>query len=341
MRNAIPGKGWETKEEREKEKMPNEQMTDKEDLELYQERFRQHMQVLNCAQVTVTRYLRFLDHFIAFLKEWGVMSIFQVTQQHILDYQKEVFYHINKKGRQNLPQTQNNFLKTVKSFFHFLKAEGYLRYDPAKEVSYAKTPQTLPRTILTKAEIEKLLNVVDIHNPIGYRNRTILEVLYSTGIRRQELLNLKPQDIDYEKGFLRVIQGKGSRDRVVPLGKIAAKYLENYIKLVRIDLYQLKDSPYLFLSKRGNCLSAPALLQMINKYAKRVKLNKSVSPHVFRHTCATHLVQAKANIRCVQEILGHKSLDTTQKYTQITITDLKEAHSLCHPREKEKEENYY
>ena len=104
-----------------------------------------------------------------------------------------------------MPQTQNNFLKPVKSFFHFLKHEGYLTYDPAKEVDYAKTPQQLPRTILTTAEMEKLLNQPDIHNPLGYRDRTILEVLYSTGVRRQELLNLKPQDIDYEKGFLRVI----------------------------------------------------------------------------------------------------------------------------------------
>lgn len=170
---------------------------------------------------------------------------------------------------------------------------------------------------------------------LGYRDRAILEVLYATGIRRQELMNLQPPDADCEKGFLRVNRGKGNKDRIVPLGKIACTYVENYIKLVRIDTARKRNSPYLFLSLMGNRLSRSALRDMIIRYAKKGKINKAVTPHVFRHTCATHLIRHKANIRCVQEILGHQSLDTTQKYTQITITDLKEAHQQCHPREKE------
>ena len=259
-----------------------------------------------------------------------------MRSKHILYYQKEVFYHLNPKGRQNLPQTRNNYLKVVKSFCDFLKTEGYIARNPAKDISYARTPQLLPRTVLTVREIKKLLKAPDIHTPLGYRDRTILEVLYSTGIRRAELLDLKPNDIDYEKGFLKVERGKGGRGRVVPIGKIACRYIENYIKLVRIDLCRGKGSDHLFLSLRGNRLSEPALKHLINKYTRKARLKKRVSPHVFRHTCATHLVRSKANIRCVQEILGHKSLDTTQKYTQITITDLKEAHACCHPREKEK-----
>lgn len=307
-----------------------------ENLELFKNRFRQYMQVLNRSYVTIKRYQSFLDHFTSFINQMGITDIQDITREHISNYQKEVFYQLNRKGLQNLPQTQNNYLKVVKSFCSFLKTEGYLAQDPAKEISYAKTPQRLPRTILTQKEMRKLLRAPDIHTPLGYRDRAILELLYSTGIRRQELLNLKPQDADFEKGFLRVNRGKGDKDRVVPLGRIAAKYLENYIKLVRIDLQRRKESSYLFLSLRGNRLSEPTLKAMINKYSKKARLNKNISPHVFRHSCATHLLQQKANIRCVQEILGHKSLDTTQKYTRITITDLKEAHQACHPREKEK-----
>ncbi|MFH1777798.1 MAG: site-specific tyrosine recombinase/integron integrase [Candidatus Omnitrophota bacterium] len=308
-----------------------------DNLELFKERYRQYMQVMNRADTTVNRYQRFLEHFILFLSQINIKDVQDIRKEHIANYQKEVFYQLNRKGQQNLPQTRNNYLKAIKSFCIFLKLEGYIVNDPAKEITYAKTPERLPRTILNIKEVEKIFKQTDCHNPLGYRDRAILEVLYSTGIRRQELLNLKPEDIDYEKGFLRVNRGKGDKDRIVPIGKTACKYIENYIKLVRIDFKRIKQSKYLFLSKRGNRLSEPALKYLINKYTKKANINKNISPHVFRHTCATHLIQQKANIRCVQEILGHKSLDTTQKYTQITITDLKEAHERCHPREREKE----
>jgi integrase/recombinase XerD len=307
-----------------------------DNLDLFKNRYRQYLEISNRSVRTIAEYLRLMEHFISFLYRLGITDIYAIRKDHLASYQKEVFYQLNKQGKQNQPQTQNNYLKTVKSFFNFLKQEGILSYDPSKELSYAKTPKQLPRTILTPKEIEKLLKVPDINTPLGYRDRAILEVLYSTGIRLQELLDLKPEDIDFEKGFLRVNRGKGDKDRVVPLGKIAAKYLENYLKLVRIDLARARHSEYLFLSLSGSQPDRSSLRKRLLRYAKKARLNKRVSPHVFRHTCATHLIQNKANIRCIQEILGHKSLDTTQKYTQITITDLKEAHQKCHPREKEK-----
>ncbi len=304
-------------------------------LEVFRSRYRQYMEVLNRSSRTIQEYNRIIDHFINFLMQIGVSDIYEITKEQILSYQKEVFYQLNYKGQQTLPQTHNNYLKTVKSFFKFLQIEGYLVHNPAKDIPYARQPQQLPRTILTQDEIEKLLNQPDTGTPLGYRDRAILEVLYSTGIRRQELMNLEPADVDYEKGFLRVNRGKGGKDRIVPLGRIACKYVENYIKLVRIDMVRKQNSPHLFLSLIGNQISRSALRELILGYARKAKINKAVTPHVFRHTCATHLIRRNANIRCVQEILGHQSLDTTQKYTQITITDLKEAHQACHPREKE------
>lgn len=307
-------------------------------IDLFINRYRQYMQILNRSDETINRYIYILNYFANFLSQIGVFDIHDLNKQHILQYQKENFYYLNRRGQQNLPQTQNNQTKAVKSFCYFLYSEGYLSHNPAKDILYAKTPQQLPKTILTHQEIKKLLRQPDIHTPLGYRDRAILEVLYSTGIRKKELLNLKPQDADCEKGFLRINQGKGQKDRIVPLGKIACKYLENYIKLVRLDWARIKQSPYLFLSLRGNRIASPTLKQMIYKYVKKAKIGKRVSAHVFRHTCATHLIQKKANIRCVQEILGHKHLDSTQIYTQITIDDLKQAHQSCHPREKD--ENY-
>lgn len=307
-----------------------------DNLELFKNRYRQYMQVLNRSQETIKKNLYLLDKFTGFLEAQAIFDISQIRKEHISQYQKGLYYYLNEKGKQNQPQSQNNCIQAVKSFCLFLRSEGYLNYNPAKDIQYAKHHQSLPRTILTEQEIKRLMRQPDIHTSLGYRDRAILELLYSTGIRRQELFNLKPEDIDYRKGFLRVNKAKGARDRIVPLGRIASKYLENYIKLVRIDLQRRKESPYLFLSLRGERISKSALAEIILKYTKKAKLNKSISPHVFRHTCATHLLQKKANIRCVQEILGHKSLDTTQRYTQITITDLKEAHAKCHPREKDR-----
>jgi integrase/recombinase XerD len=306
-----------------------------ENLDLFKNRFRQNMEVLNRSQITVKEYLYGVDKFIAFLNSLEVFNIEGITKEHISMYQKDLYYRLNYKGQQNVASTHNNYLKAVKCFCLFLKNEGYLAYSPAKDIQYAREPKQLPRTILTIEEIKKLFKAVDTKTHVGYRDRTIMELLYSTAIRRKELLNLKPQDVDYTRGLLKVNKGKGGKDRVVPIGKIACKYLENYIKLVRIDLQRKKESPYLFLSLWGNAIGNGTIHDIIYRYAKKAKLNKAVTPHVFRHTCATHLLQQKANIRCVQEILGHYCVETTQRYTQITITDLKEAHQQCHPREKE------
>ena len=154
-------------------------------IDLFKERYRQYMQVMNRSGKTVKEYSRITDHFINYLYQIGITDIYEIRKEHVAGYQREVYYQLNKKGQQNLPQTQNNYLKTVKSFFAFLKSEGYLSYDPSKEITYAKTPRQLPRTILTPKEIKKLLKAPDIHTPLGYRDRTILEIFYSTGIRRQ------------------------------------------------------------------------------------------------------------------------------------------------------------
>jgi integrase/recombinase XerD len=297
------------------------------------EHYLRYLRVLNLSETTVRGHAFHLRRFIRYLQGRDPAS---VTRETINAYQVHLYEEINFKGRPNSAASQNNALKVVKSFYAFFHEKGYIPGDPAKDVSYAKVPTRLPRSILTKTEMRKLLHMPDTTTLLGYRDRTILEVLYSSGIRKEELNNLLLDDVDSTRGFLRVNEGKGKKDRVVPLGKIACRYLTSYIAAVRPALVKA-PSRYLFLSMKGNRLSKNMLWQMIKTYAKKARITKTVSPHTFRHTCATLMLRNKANIRHIQEMLGHASLTSTQVYTSVSIVDLKEVHSKCHPREKDKE----
>jgi integrase/recombinase XerD len=300
-------------------------------------RFRDHMAIRNYSPESIKSYLFYLKRFIVYLKENSITEIAAVTKDTIRDYQTHLYEEINRKGEPNSISHQNHALQAVKTFFRFLREEDYLVADPAREITYAKKPKTLPRSILTESEMKKLLNVPNTKTALGYRDRTILEVLYSAGVRRGELKNLVLQDVDYNEGLLRINSGKGNKDRVVPIGKIACRYLENYIKAVRPSFIRNPYNNHLFLSLRGNRLSHNALADMVKSYARKAQIKKNVSPHTFRHTCATLMLRNKANVRHIQELLGHSSLDTTQIYTSVSIADLKEVHARCHPREKDNE----
>lgn len=307
------------------------------DPELLKEKYRAHLTILNYSEKTVKGHIFYLNRFFKYLRELGIPALTAVTKDTIRDYQTHLYEEINFKGQPNSVSTQNNNLKVVKSFFRFLSENDYLVGNPAKDISYAKTPKRLPRSILTQAEMKKLLHAPDAKTALGYRDRCILEILYSTGIRKEELLNTLLTDVDYNDGFIRINSGKGRKDRIVPLGRIACRYLENYIKAVRPSLIRDPYNHHLFLSMKGNRLSKNMVWELVKRYAKKAKIKKNISPHTFRHTCATLMLRNKANIRHIQEMLGHASLDSTQVYTSVSITDLKEAHSKCHPRERDKD----
>ncbi len=307
------------------------------DLEQLAEEFINSLKVRNMAKRTITFGQWKLGKFLVFLNERNIEKPDQISKATLFDYQTELYHTINSCGRPNSVSSQNNMLSTAKGFTAFLKTRDYIISDPGLDVQYAKTPKTLPRGILTRSEARRLLNAPDTGCTLGYRDKTIMEVLYSTGIRKEELNNLTLNDVDYRDGFLRIIQGKGSKDRITPLGRIACRHLENYINSVRPDLIKDPYNNHLFLSSRGNRLSANVVWELVKKYAKKAKIKKNISPHTFRHTCATAMLRNKADIRAVQELLGHESLDSTQIYTRVTINDLKVVHAKCHPREKDKE----
>src|SRR5208337_199271 len=297
------------------------------------EKYRQSLTILNYSQKTIKTYLFHLGEFAA----WLPADISSVSKETIRDYQTHLFEGITQKGQPHSVGYQNTGLKAVKSFFRFLAENDDLAADPARSVAYARMPRRLPRSILSPTEIRKLIHAPDTSTVLGYRDRTILEVLYSSGIRREELLNLLLSDVDYMQGFLRINAGKGNKDRVVPIGRIACRYLENYIKSVRPALIRDPYNNHLFLSMRGTGASAAMVDVLIKHYVRKARIKKNVSPHTFRHTCATLMLRNKANVRHIQELLGHASLNSTQIYTHVSITDLKEVHSKCHPREKDEE----
>lgn len=301
------------------------------------ERYIEMLKVRNLAERTINARKWLLGKFLEYLQQEGITELTAISKVVIQDYQVSLYHTINRYGRPNSAIHQNNIFAAVKGFMRFLKDNDYIVTDPARDIPYAKLPKTLPRGILSRTEARRIINAPDTHSVIGYRDRAILEVFYTTGIRRNELCDLTLNDVDYHDGFLQILCGKGRKDRIVPLGRIACRYLENYIKSVRQELIRDPYNSHLFLSSRGNKLSKTGVWELVKKYAKAAKIKKNVHPHTFRHTCATDMLKNKADIRTVQELLGHESLESTQVYTKITIDDLKAVHHRCHPREKDDE----
>ncbi len=301
------------------------------------DKFIQHRQILGYSDQTL-KWLRFLlNKFLNFLASINITNLDGITKETICSYQLELYQYINDKGMPNSVPYQNKILGVAGKFLKYLKERNYIIADPSCDIQYAKEPQKLPRSILTPTEARKIINAPDTKSIIGYRDRTILEVLYSSGIRKSEVNNLTLNDIDYTDGYIRIIEGKGKKDRIVPIGRIACRYLENYIKTIRPELIRDPYNTHLFLSLQGNKLSKNVVWEFVKKYAKKAGCKKNVYPHTFRHSCATSMLKNKADIRVIQELLGHASLDSTQVYTHVSITDLKEIHKKCHPREKDKE----
>ena len=303
-------------------------------IEILIERYRQQLEILNFSPRTVTGRLVHLRRFAKFLGEQNIAEVATITSGTVADHQRDLFYLPTSRGTARSVSYQNQSMHALRSFFRFMKTEGYVAQDVAESLPLARTPHTLPRTILTPEEARKVIETPDTGCLLGYRDRTILETFYATGIRKSELMNLTANDVNLEEGVLRINGGKFNKDRVVPLTRLASSFLETYLKAIRPALLQGRVSDRVFISQRAGPLSKNALGELVEKYARMAGLSKHVTCHIWRHSCATHLVQNKASLRHVQELLGHRDLSTTERYLHLTITDLKEAHRQFHPREK-------
>lgn len=289
----------------------------------------------NYSERTREEYGYDLGHLSRFLKQKAIDDVQVITSTILTEYQRWLFYLPMKNGGTRGVGTQNKIMAPVKRLFRFLQIEGVIARDPARDLEYGREPRRLPRQVLTPKEARKILETVDTSTTKGYRARTILEVFYATGIRRSELINLRLSDVNLEEELLRVQNGKGGHDRMVPLSGVACRYLETYVKGIRPKFAKNPQDDHLFLSTVGTPVHKDTLNYLMKLHTRRAGVKKHVTCHVWRHTCATHLVQNQANLRHVQEMLGHRSLSTTERYLSLTITDLKEAHRKFHPREKE------
>lgn len=229
--------------------------------------------------------------------------------------------------------TQARILSGIKSFYNYLMLEGVIRNDPSELLEAPKIGRKLPIT-LSIDEIDRIESVIDLSKPDGARNKAIIETLYSCGLRVTELLELKLSNLYPDEGFIRVI-GKGDKERLVPIGSSALKYIMIYVNEIRVHLnIKPKNEDFVFLNKRGTKLSRIMIFNIVKDLTEKAGIGKVVSPHTFRHSFATHLVEGGADLRAVQEMLGHESITTTEIYTHLDRQYLRATIKEFHPRQK-------
>ena len=249
----------------------------------------------------------------------------KVTQKEI----QEFIEFINELGL--APHSQARILSGIKAFFKFLLLEDEIMHDPSSLLEGPKLGRKLPDT-LNFQEIEQLLQAINVSTPEGARNRSILETLYSSGLRVTELVELRISNVFFDDGFLKIV-GKGNKERFVPIGTDAIKYMKIYLHEIRNQLTIQKGfENYVYLNRRGKKLTRVMIFTVIKELAKNIGLQKSISPHTFRHSFATHLIEGGADLRAIQEMLGHASITTTEIYTHLDRDYLKEVIKSFHPR---------
>jgi integrase/recombinase XerD len=282
------------------------------------------------AERSIPEYLAHVRAFLLWMHSRG-LELASLRADDLAAYQADLAALSKPNGRPYSLGHQRNRLVSVKSFFRFLYRRGHALTDPASSLALPKVGSHLPRVVLTPGEARRILEAAKETTAVGLRDRAILEVLYSTGLRVSELGRLGPEHVDLEERVLRVVQGKGRKDRVVPLTQAAALSLERYLGQGRKVLVS-PAVPYLFPGEHGGFLHDAVVNKMIRRYAKRAGVRKHVTAHTFRHSVATHLLKGRADIRHIQKLLGHASLKTTERYTHVEVKDLKEVIARAHPR---------
>jgi len=276
--------------------------------------------------------------YLGFLIDWcetrGIVRPSEVTKPILERYQRHLFHLRKEDGRPLSFRSQHSRLVPVRGFFKWLTRQNHLLYNPASELELPRLEKRLPKHVLTASEAEAVINQADVTEPFGIRDRAILETLYSTGMRRMEVLGLQLFDLDVERGTVMVRQGKGKKDRMIPIGERAIAWIEKYVTEVRPQLVVEPDDGTLFLTAEGTAFSPNRLTQLVRTYVDRAALGKRGACHLFRHTMATLMLEHGADIRFIQQMLGHAELSTTQIYTQVSIRKLKEIHTATHPGAK-------
>lgn len=286
------------------------------------------------AETTVRARRHHLAGLVTFLALRGIEEPRRVTVTFLGDYQDHLFAHRKVDGHPLSFRTQAQRLIPVKGLFTWLSNMGAVPSNPTSSLVLPKTEHRLPGAILSVDEVEAVLSEPDTSSPLGVRDRAILEVLYSTAIRRAELTHLLVDDVDQARGILFVRQGKGARDRFVPIGERARYWVQRYRDEVRPELENESHQTALFLSVTGRTIATDVLSRMVTAYVRAGAPSKAGSCHLFRHTAATLMLDAGADVRHIAEMLGHQRLESTMTYTRVSMVKLQEVHARFHPAER-------
>lgn len=302
-------------------------------------RFLEWSRVSGCSEDTVRRRWHALRRFIVWCDARDLRRPQEITKPILERYQRYLYYYRKEDGRPLGFGSQLVMLTPIKSFFKWLARGNHILYNPASELELPRRPKRLPRALLSIDEIERILEQPDLDTPEGVRDRALLEVLYATGIRRLEVVGLCVHDIDATRGTLRVTEGKGRRDRYVPIGERALGWVLHYHNEARAAFLAGRDDGTLFLTRFGAAFSRGGLAQIVKKHIRASGLDITGSCHLFRHAMATHMLENGADVRFIQMMLGHSDLNSTQIYTQVALNKLRDIHTATHPINRRDDED--
>ena len=278
----------------------------------------------NMSPLTLEAYKRDLNQYLGYIELQQIPKISDVTSKHIRKYIRV----LNERGM--APASISRIISSIRSYHKYLSSEDLVKENPALILNTPKVPKKLPN-VLSEQEISLIIESIEKSSDFHHRDKAIIEMLYSCGIRVSELCNLEVTKLFLKDDLIMVI-GKGSKERLLPIGKRAKKYINNYFKYSRDKFIKRTSSSFIFVSKNGKQLTRAMINIIINKWTAISGINKSVSPHILRHSFATHLLEGGADLRFVQALLGHSDISTTQIYTHLDKQHLKEIYKSHHPR---------
>lgn len=300
------------------------------EMERLAESYLEWQRVRHYAESTVRQSEFNLRLFLEWAAERGVTAPGEVSSSVLERYQAALFHYRKEDGKPLSVFTQRGRLTSVRSFFRWLARQHHIPANPASELVIPKQPRVL-KEALSVEEVEAVLAEPDVGDVLGLRDRSILELFYSTGIRRAELLRLRLYDLDRSRGTLHVREGKGKKDRLLPMGERALAWLEAYLARARPKLESGHDEGEVFLTEHGEAISPHHLTDLVRRYFRRAGITKRGGCHLLRHTMATLMLDGGADVRFIQEMLGHASLETTQVYTHVALGKLQQIHAATHP----------
>lgn len=297
------------------------------------DRYLQHLAVKGFAETTLRVRRVHMEMFLAWSRRNRATAPAQVTRTSLESYQRYLFDYRKKDGQPLAVASQHSRLAPLKVWFKWLAQRNYIPQDPAAELELPRVGYKLP-SVLNKEEAELVLQQPNLRAPFGTRDRAILEMLYSTGMRRMELLHLRLYDVDKKHGLVAIREGKGKRDRIVPVGERALYWLDKYLVATRPTTVRQPDESIVFLTAAGKPFTPNHLSWLARRYVMAAGISKIGACHIFRHTMATLMLEGGADIRYIQAMLGHVRLDTTKIYTHVSIRMLKQIHTATHPAAK-------